>query len=641
MEQRKLAEFTKTNDIDGANDANGANDATELYAHIDNYIDTFCKYLSKSSKWNQARFDASQRSIIRDMLFQLSNGKHIIAEMPTGTGKSIVAMFIAAYFDDKSYILTSDKLLQQQYEDFVNNVLKQNSADLDLCTKHFAKFQVLRGRDNYICNQNNLAFSQGTCQENGLSIRQATVTMPCSKTCEYIVNRQLAIDSQCAILNYSYWLTLMNRTPANKFGTRAVTIMDECHKIDDVLTTFMDISIGPKFIQDCSKAESMIVGMINQAELDDYISYKEQLFAIIKSIIAEVSVGASIDAQRTIVTQLITNAYNLLDSLQKPIECLANKIENNTPLSVFDKALKRFIGKLQELCVSLDDIMSATAPQPSSLIIVLEQSTNSIVFKCTNDELLCKQLVHRHCNLQVFMSATIGDIESWAKLNGVTNYVGYSIESDWQFKCSPIHICMPLISLSYANIYANLPRLVETIDNILELHESDNGVIHCATKRIANYICANSKYKSRTITYTNSTEKSNIVSNILVPGNNKVLVAYSATEGVSLDDDKCRFQIIAKLSWQNLGDIVIKTKADNNGNWYILKTLQSLIQAIGRGIRHSEDYCTTYILDSSFSRIQKSCKFSTAISKRLVYNDFEATKAQKSLEEDEFFKQFI
>lgn len=613
----------------------------QIYESIDKHINELCAYLQLSDKWNQARFDESQRQIVRDSLFHLIKGENIILEAMTGFGKSMYAIFIASYFNNRSFILTSDKMLQAQYEDFIDKVLKKNSANLDLAHKHFAKFQVLRGRDNYHCTQNLQPFSLGTCQENGMSIKQACDTLPCAKKCPYIVARQLAIESQCAVLNYAYWLTLMNITGSNKFDYRGVTIMDECHKLDDVLASFMDISVGPRFIEDCNKAESIIVGMTTTDELNKYIDAKDQLFSNLKELIQSVSSGESFELQREHIRKLVQSADDLFDSLESPVNALQTKIDSNTPLSMFDKALKRFVSKVGELSGALGNLLAATESNITTLLTVLQQDTNSVVFRCTNDELLGRHLVHRHCRRQVFMSATIGDIDSWAKLNGIDNYVGYSIESDWQFKQSAIHICMPLISLSHANIDKNLPELVTNIDEILELHANENGVIHCSTKRIANYICQWSKHKDRVVTYSGTKEKNEVVTKLLVPGNNKVLVAYSATEGISLDDDKCRFQIIAKLSWQNLGDLVIKTKADNNGNWYTLKTLQSLVQAIGRGIRHSEDWCVTYVLDSSFTRLQKSCKFSDAIQKRIVYDDFASAKAQKSMEDDDFFKQFM
>lgn len=613
----------------------------ELHSQIDAHIESLCAYLRLSDKWDQKRFDDFQRPLVHDMLFNLCRGKNIIIEAPTGVGKSILCIFIASYFRGRSYILTSDKMLQQQYEDFVNKVLKTNSASLDLQHKHFAKFQVLRGRDNYHCTQNLQPFSLGTCQENGLSIKQACDTLPCAKKCPYIVARQMAIESQCAVLNYAYWLTLMNITGSNKFDYRDVTIMDECHKLDDVLASFMDISVGPRFIEDCNKAESIIVGMTTSDELDKYIDAKECLFNNLKDLIQSVSSGETFELQREHIRKLVQSADDLFDSMESPVNALQTKIDSNTPLSMFDKALKRFVSKVGELSGALGNLFAATESNISTLLIVLQQDTNSVVFRCTNDELLGRHLVHRHCKRQVFMSATIGDIDSWARLNGIDNYVGYSIESDWAFKHSSIHVCMPLISLSHANIDKNLPELVTNIDEILEMHPNENGVIHTSTRRIANYICQWSKHKDRVVTYSDTKEKNDVVTKLLVPGNNKVLVAYSATEGISLDDDKCRFQIIAKLSWQNLGDLAIKTKADNNGNWYTLKTLQSLVQAIGRGIRHSEDWCVTYILDSSFARLQKSCKFSDAISKRIVYDDFASAKAQKSIEDDEFFKQFM
>jgi Rad3-related DNA helicase len=69
--------------------------------------------------------------------------------------------------------------------------------------------------------------------------------------------------------------------------------------------------------------------------------------------------------------------------------------------------------------------------------------------------------------------------------------------------------------------------------------------------------------------------------------------------GVDLPDDLARFQIIIKLPYPSLGDKRIKYMFDNDRQWYVNKMLTYLVQACGRGIRHQEDHCTTYILDGN------------------------------------------
>ena len=145
----------------------------ELDELIVAHIDKFSAYLaqSKTCKWDQARFDATQRQLIIDIIRCIANGQNVILQGSTGTGKSVVAMFCATFF--KSYVLTSDKLLQDQYDKFIQQYLYDNNAKADTTTSAFRSCVMLKGRDNYICHVNGLPFSMGKCQQDGLSSKKA------------------------------------------------------------------------------------------------------------------------------------------------------------------------------------------------------------------------------------------------------------------------------------------------------------------------------------------------------------------------------------------------------------------------------------------------------------------------------------
>ena len=72
------------------------------------------------------------------------------------------------------------------------------------------------------------------------------------------------------------------------------------------------------------------------------------------------------------------------------------------------------------------------------------------------------------------------------------------------------------------------------------------------------------------------------------------------SEGVDLPYDKCRFQIIYKMPFPMLKGEQVNRRKNRDPKWYIYQTVMPLMQAYGRGIRDEDDYCTTYVLDSSF-----------------------------------------
>jgi Rad3-related DNA helicase len=80
-------------------------------------------------------------------------------------------------------------------------------------------------------------------------------------------------------------------------------------------------------------------------------------------------------------------------------------------------------------------------------------------------------------------------------------------------------------------------------------------------------------------------------------------------EGVDLPGDLCRFQIIYKLPYPDLSDKQIRLRANADEDWYNYKTSLALIQAYGRGMRHEDDYCTTYLIDSRIRQFVKKDRF--------------------------------
>lgn len=608
----------------------------ELDELIVAHINKFSAYLaqSKTCKWDQARFDATQRQLIIDIIRCIANGQNVILQGSTGTGKSVVAMFCATFF--KSYVLTSDKLLQDQYDKFIQQYLYDNNAKADTTTSAFRSCVMLKGRDNYICHVNGLPFSMGKCQQDGLSSKKA-LALPCGPKCAYLQTRQKAAAANCTVLNYAYWLIQVNCVK-NLFGPRELTIFDECHKIDDILSGFLDTSIGPRFIQNCTKAESLIAGIMTLENQNKYVELRNNVFAQVKAVIKLATTQYDIATMRAEARVLAQQLSELVDFLHTAYEKLSELQDSGKQLGQFEKAFIRFVASCDTLSYSIITMLDATEQSPGDMLVVLDAATNSLQFKCVNDELLANTLVHHSdaTHAQLWMSATIGDIDTFATLNGIKNYVAFYMEPDWDFSKSPIVLCRPALSLSYKNKAANMPRLVEKIDSILDTHDC-NCIIHTSTRDIANYIINNSKHKRRMLTYVNAEDKQNKLA-MLTDGTNYVLVGFSITEGVDLPDNRCRCQIVAKLPWQSLGDIVVKTKAANHESWYRNKCYQSFVQSVGRGIRHANDWCETFVIDESIRRIMPYIKHNQKLHSRFVIE--QESTPQQDATDDDFFAGF-
>jgi Rad3-related DNA helicase len=85
-----------------------------------------------------------------------------------------------------------------------------------------------------------------------------------------------------------------------------------------------------------------------------------------------------------------------------------------------------------------------------------------------------------------------------------------------------------------------------------------------------------------------------------------VIIGPSLFDGLSFDDDLCRFLIIAKVPYPDMKNNFIKKKMEKDYDWYAGQASLSIIQGVGRGVRSESDWCYSFILDGSFSMLARN-----------------------------------
>ena len=89
----------------------------------------------------------------------------------------------------------------------------------------------------------------------------------------------------------------------------------------------------------------------------------------------------------------------------------------------------------------------------------------------------------------------------------------------------------------------------------------------------------------------------------IAAGRPSVLVSPSLSEGWDGIDELCRFIIIPKVPFPDLGDTIVNLRMQQDARSYDYAALVSIIQAVGRGVRHEHDSCDAWILDSNWGRL--------------------------------------
>ena len=244
----------------------------------------------------------------------------------------------------------------------------------------------------------------------------------------------------------------------------------------------------------------------------------------------------------------------------------------------------------------------------SDYIVKNPTKDDEITFNCIDESYLMGKYFHANCKLKLFMSATIGDPVEYAKDCSMDEHFFIDIPSTFNFDKSPI-IYVDRYKLSYKEKKVNLPKIVDLISVTINMYAGKRGIVQTGSFEFAKILfqLCPANVAERLILYNDTKEKDESIIEFK-SHEDKVLVGPSLVEGLSFDDDLCRFQIIMKVPYPSLADKFISAKRDFNPQWYSDTTSISVLQGVGRGVRNEKDWCVTFILDGCFNNLLSSSR---------------------------------
>jgi Rad3-related DNA helicase len=203
----------------------------------------------------------------------------------------------------------------------------------------------------------------------------------------------------------------------------------------------------------------------------------------------------------------------------------------------------------------------------------------------------------------LFMSASIGDPHEYARTLGIKNYGHLSLPSVFPIENRQVHL-VQLPGMNSSNKDEVLPVYLNVVNKLMDKFPNDRGIIHCVSFELGEAIYKACNRGNRI--YLHRRGETLDVEDFVSRGSNKIIVSPSSTEGIDLPDELSRFQIVFKLPFPYLGDPWIRAKMDLIPGWYERVTMNALLQACGRSIRHANDYAHTFIIDGSMMRFTNS-----------------------------------
>jgi ATP-dependent DNA helicase DinG len=499
--------------------------------------------------------------------------KTFLLNLPTGVGKSYLAMMISKLCKDKMGrftrvdVITNSKILQDQYSDT------------------FESISDLKGKENYECESYSCSCAQGA-EFNRLNKTSC-------ESCPYSNARESYISGGVSLTNfYLYILYAIYNQKLMESRDARILIVDECHELESVISDFISIKITETIVKKFKFSnESEILKKLKSIQtIQSYVDFLSFLNGEILDTIEGMEKGL----------------------ISKPRDVKSDKrdIKISKVLNTKNSDVKimNLITDLKQYQLKIDVFLKEYKENTNNW--VLESNWNE---KTKQKELSLEPIwsfdyldkyVFSHYDKVFLMSGTILDKNLFCQLNGldIDNSVYYSISSPFPLKNRPIFY-MPLGKMSFKSKEDTFKTYIPYIKKILDKYKNKKGVIHTNSFELSKWI-KDSIDDSRLI-FHDSSNKDEMLKMHFECNEPTVIVSPSMDTGVSFDDDRARFQIIAKVPYPSLASQKNKMRQVNNPEWYSYKTVCGLIQMAGRPVRSNVDYADTIIIDGGFGDVIK------------------------------------
>ena len=488
-----------------------------------------------------------QKQIINEIIDAIDMGfKNIIIEAGTGTGKSAIATTIANYIGD-SYILTMTKQLQNQYLDDFEYMLAE-----------------IKGTSNYSCN-----LRPTSCDD----CMQLDANRGRHQDCKYKLAIEYAKEHPCVITNYDYLFFAGNY--AESFMPRKLLVLDESHNLEKKIMHLIGKTLNRQMIW-------------KHYGLD--IFYPVTQGKTLKSID---NVDYWVSTLHELETRARSKAYNAVN-------------RKNRELYTKDKL------KFQYLITQLEDTEAKFIIElPTKKDILNDKLVNGkfenglkAEFKPLTISDYSDQLLH-FGEIRLFMTGTLGNKDKFCQWIGIDPNETYYI-----FVKSPFAKEHRPIIKSYVGSMSGRkgrnpnwrnPQAIQKIKELINKHRYEKGVIHTSSNQQAWFI--KKMLNSKNVWVAQGPTREDTIRRFESSRQPVILVGAGLKDGVDFKGDKCRYQIMFKMPYPSLAGKQVNIRMHIDKSWYAYQTIMPLMQAYGRGIRDTDDYCVMYVLDSDFDRL--------------------------------------
>jgi ATP-dependent DNA helicase DinG len=183
------------------------------------------------------------------------------------------------------------------------------------------------------------------------------------------------------------------------------------------------------------------------------------------------------------------------------------------------------------------------------------------------------------------------------------SWSGVSVPSTFDPARRPIYV-HPIAEMTRKNEDHARPLIADAIQRVATRHPNDKILVHTVSYSLNRFIedqLRQGDHLFRLVTYNAAVEKQRAIDRYLAQPKS-IFLAPSLDRGIDLPGDDCRVIVVCKVPFPSLGDKQVSARMHSKGgqSWYAVRTIRSLVQMTGRGMRSADDFCESYILDKMF-----------------------------------------
>ena len=511
---------------------------------------------------------------------------NLVIYAPTGIGKSPINVALARLADSAFYTTPQRKLRHQLETD-------------DTLRDHY---HVLRAREDYDCEFASRPGWSVSCADCPVYHDDERACRNYTPGCHYWNRKETAMNGDVATLTFSYLITdgylpaevdTSDGTQQVSFDDRELLIVDECHQLENqAASLFAGFSIAPGTVTD-----------------DVYGNLAERIPAPATRVTDAVKAEIGGLAQR--VAAAATDFRDRLAQLDAAAE---GYIDDATARE--HERVSRLVRRCDRLAQQCEWCLTELAEGRTWTVEVTADSGRVQFSPVLVDRFLDRFLWSR-AGKRVLSTATMpfaDGPDQWFRNIGLDPDRTRVIKRPMPFPPENrlVNLARSIGAMSRGRDEEHWSAIVGTIEYLARRHAGEKGLVHTAS-----YARAEKLHEDLPDGLSICHEQDGGLHddawyiNRWQTGDADVLLSPALTDGVDLADEQCRWQALVKVPYPNPTNARVDARLEepDGDQWYYETTAQSIIQAVGRGVRHVEDYCTFYVLDESYFDVRRRVAF--------------------------------